>query len=112
MLLDLGMSNIEKAVRSNHEDAIFDIVVTPGADTSLFPAGYNKWRKKFEIKVSSPAKDNKANREVITTVATFFNKKIEDVFIVSGKKNKNKTVLVKNLSFKDALSQLQESINE
>jgi len=37
-----------------------------------FLAGYNQWRKCIEIKVHSEAKENKANNEVIETVAKFF----------------------------------------
>lgn len=105
------MPNIEKAVRSNPKGTYINVSVTPNSDKCLFPAGYNKWRKKIDIRVNSPTKDNKANKEVLMTVATFFSKNIEDVFIVNGKKNKNKTILVKNISSDNAVKKLQESLD-
>ncbi len=105
------MPDIEKAVRSDDQGTYIELSVTPDSKKSLFPAGFNKWRKKIDINVSSPAKDNQANKEILMTLATFFNKNIEDIYIVNGKKNKNKTVLIKDISFDTAVKKLQESIN-
>ena len=67
------MGDIEKAVRKNRDGAIIDLFVTTGANDNIFPAGYNQWRKRLEIKVTSPPIDNKANSDVIKTCAAFFN---------------------------------------
>lgn len=105
------MPDLEKAVRSDSQGTYIDISVTPDSTKCIFPAGYNKWRKKIDINVSSPAKDNKANKEILMIFSNFFNKNIEDIFIVNGKKNKNKTILVKNISFDAAVKKLQESLD-
>jgi len=105
------MKNIHKAVKNKEDGTFLNLFVIPNSNTTLFPSGYNKWRNKIEIKVSSKAKDNKANKEVITTIATFFNKSIKDIFIVSGKKSKIKTVLVKDISIDDAAEKLSESLD-
>jgi len=105
------MVKIDKIVKKHQDGAIINLFVTPGAQTIHFPAGFNKWRRCIEIKVKSPAKDNKVNKEVIKTVADFLDKPVEDVFILSGVKNRSKTVLVKGIST-DAISErLRESLN-
>jgi len=105
------MRDIEKAVKSKQDGAFLNLFVIPNSSSNFFPAGYNEWRKTVEIKVCSPAKDNKANIEVIKTVAEFFNVPINNVLIVSGGKNKEKTVLIKHIPKKDVLKKLMESLN-
>ena len=85
------MSNLGNSVRKHQDGAILNLFVTTRVGDS-FPAGYNAWRKRVEINVSSPPKDNKANKDVIKTVAAFFNKSIRDVFVISGSKSREKTV--------------------
>ena len=105
------MEKIGKVVKKHQDGATINLFVTPGAQTILFPAGYNRWRRCIEIKVRSPAKDSKANKEVIKTVASFVDKPIKDVYVVSGTKNRSKIVLVKGITA-DAISErLKESLN-
>ena len=105
------MGDIEKAVKVHHDGAILNLFVTTGANKAFFPAGYNKWRRRVEIKVSSPAKDNQANKDVIKTSAMFFNKPIEQVLILSGKKSREKSILIKDMSADSIVKMLQEKIN-
>ena len=65
------MDDISKTVKKHHDGAIINLFVTPGAQSTIFPAGYNKWRQCIEIKVNSPARDNKANKDVIKSIAKF-----------------------------------------
>ena len=62
------MGNFKEAVKKHNNGTILALFVTPNAGLTIFPAGYNNWRKRIEIKVASAAKDNKANKEVIKTV--------------------------------------------
>ena len=105
------MTYLGDAVREHQDGAILDLFVTSGYNICSFPAGFNRWRKRIEIKVSSPAKDNKANRDVIRTSAEFFNKSMEDVIIINGKKSRKKTVLIKDISSNNVLKKLKESLN-
>ncbi len=59
------MNNLKDSVKRYQDGAAIDLFVTPDARSSVFPAGYNEFRKRIEIKVNSPAKENKANLEVI-----------------------------------------------
>jgi uncharacterized protein (TIGR00251 family) len=105
------MGELENVVNKSPDGANLYLFVTPNADVSIFPAGFNKWRKKIEIKVCSKAKDNKANLEVIDIVAKFFNQPIKNVIIISGKKSRDKTVFIKDVSVNKVVKKLKESLN-
>ena len=105
------MGKISKIVKKHHDGAIINLFVTPGSQTTIFPAGYNKWRRCMEIKVNSPAKGNKANKDVIITIAEFLDKTVEDVFVVSGIKHRSKTVLIKGISAEEISERLKESLD-
>jgi uncharacterized protein (TIGR00251 family) len=101
-----------EGIINKHESGVtIDIFVTPNSEKSIFPAGINKWRKRIDIKVRSKAKDNLANLEVIKLIAGFFNKQVKDVYVLTGKKTKEKTILIENISEKTALKIIKESID-
>ena len=102
---------MDKLVKKHQDGAKFNLFVTSGADTINFPAGFNKWRNCIEIKVSAPAKDNKANKDVIKTVANFFDKPVNDVYLISGVKNRTKTVFIKETSVNFVSERLKESLD-
>ena len=105
------MYKISHLVKKHRDGAIINLFVTPGTKSAIFPAGYNKWRNCIEIKICSPAKDNQANKEVIKTVADYVNKPVENVFIISGTKNRSKSVLIKDISPDVISERLKESLN-
>ena len=105
------MGVIGKAVRKNQDGATLDIFVTTGNDKNIFPDGFNKWRKRIEIKVKSPAKDSMANIEIIKTIAKFFDTPVKNVWIVKGKKSKEKTIFIKKISVNSVVKRLEESLN-
>lgn len=106
------MGKIGKIVKKHDNGAILNLFVTPSARNTIFPAGVNTWRKCIEISVPSPAKDNKANKDVIVTVADFFDKPVNDVFVLKGGKKKEKTIFVKDVSVDFVLNRLKESLDE
>jgi uncharacterized protein (TIGR00251 family) len=105
------MKEIEKAIKNQQDGTSINVFVSADTNQSVFPAGYDEWRKTIKINVSSPAKDNRANIEILKTVAKFFDKSIQDVFIVSGEKSKEKTILIKEISAHNVINKLQESLN-
>ncbi|KYK21171.1 hypothetical protein AYK24_09515 [Thermoplasmatales archaeon SG8-52-4] len=105
------MPKKSKVVKKHKDGATINLFVTPGAKTILFPAGYNKWRNCIDIKVKAPAKDTQANKEVIKTIADFFNTPIKDVYIISGSKNRLKTILVKGISVNNISEKLLGHLN-
>ena len=105
------MEDLEGIVKEHQDGTLLNISVTPNSDSVVFPSGLNKWRKSLEIKVSSPAKDNRANKDIIKTIADFFEKPMRDVFVVSGSKNKNKTILIKGVTTKYVSLRVRDSLD-
>ena len=105
------MDLYDDIIKKHKNGTTIDLFITVDSKKSIFPAGLNKWRKKIEIKVSAKAKNNQANLEVVKIIAEFFNKPIKNVFIISGKKSKEKTVLIKDLSVNTVSKKLMESLN-
>ena len=105
------MSKIEDSIKKHRDGALLDIFVTSGANAVVFPAGYNPWRKRVEIKVRSEAKDNKANMEVIKTVAEYFHKPTRNVLITSGGKKREKTLFVEDILVDDIVKKLRKSLD-
>jgi len=105
------MEDIEKIVKKHRDGAIFDIFVTPDAHNIIFPAGCNDWRKCIEINVRASAEKDKANKEIIQTIADFFDKPLSDIYILAGRKNREKTVLVKGVTVNFVSERLRESLD-
>ena len=107
------MSNLKNSVKRYQDGVSIDLFVTPDASTSIFPAGYNEFRKRIEIKVNSPAKDNKANLEVLKKVSDFFDKPLLDVFVVTGAKmllDFLHSIFIKGMPPKNAVKKIQEHL--
>ena len=105
------MDLFEGIIKKHGSGVTINLFVTPNSEISEFPADVNKWRKRIEIKVCAKAKDNQANLEVIKIVAGFFKKPIKNVYILSGKKSKEKTVLIEDISENNAFQKLRGSLN-
>jgi uncharacterized protein (TIGR00251 family) len=106
------MTSFKDAIKSSNQGIILCLHVVPGSSQAIFPVGYNQWRKCIEIKVCSKAKDNKANNEVIETVAEFFRMSVKDVILMSGQKSREKIICLSNISVDKACAQLEESFHE
>ena len=105
------MINPKEAIGKHHEGATLNLFVTTESTSNIFPVSYNEWRKSLEIKVLSPAKDNKANLDVIKTISNFFETSPSDVFVLTGKKKREKTVLIKGISPRKATKMIKESLD-
>lgn len=105
------MISFTDARKQSNQGILLYLHVIPGASQTMFPVRYNPWRKSIEIKVKSEAKDNKANTEIITTVAKFFDVSIKDVVLVNGEKKKEKTICVKSISLDAVDSKIKESLH-
>ncbi len=105
------MPKIDKFIENHKDGTILNIAVKPDCNSVVFPAGFNSWRKRLEIEVKSPAKDNKANKDIIKTLAAFFETPVNSVYVVSGTKKRNKTVLIKGVTSKYVSSKLRDSLD-
>jgi len=98
-------------IKKYRDGLTIDLFVKPDAKKCIFPAGFNKWRKRINIKVCAKAKDNQANLEVVKIISEFFTIPVKNVYIISSKKTKEKTVYIKNISKIKAVKKLKESLN-
>ena len=72
----------EKAVHQSKNGIIIKLCVSPHAPQTVFPAGYNTWRHCIEIKIRAAAQDNKANTELINTLADYFHLSPNDIVLI------------------------------
>ena len=103
--------NCNDAISLLKDIVLIKIHVIPSSSQSLFPSGYNNWRQCIEVKVKAAAKENKANSEVIEKIAEFFNISVKNIHIVSGKKEREKTVSIENIQKSDVCRKIEESLN-
>ena len=101
----------DEVLKKHGSGVTINLFVTPNSEKSKFPAGFNKWRNKIEINVCSKAKDNLANIEVIRMIADFFNKQVKYVYVLTGKKSREKTVLIEDISEKTVSRRLKELVD-
>lgn len=105
------MTSYTDALQQSSQGILLCLHVSPGSSQTVFPVKYDQWRRSIEIKVRSQAKDNKANSEVIATVAGFFKLPAKDVVLVSGKKTREKTVCLKNISAEAVTAKLKRFLH-
>jgi len=102
---------IKDAVKKHKLGTTVDLFVTKKSTSNIFPENIDELKNSIPISVVCPDKDNKANKEVIKTLACFFDKPINNVFVVSGAKKNEKTVLIKGASVRYVSNKLRESLD-
>lgn len=98
------MEQYADAIVETTHGVVITLDVTAGAKRSLFPAGYNTWRKSIRCQVAAPAVDGKANRAIIDIVAGILGVPRADVVIISGHTSTSKTVAVAGQSRSDVIA--------
>ena len=101
-----------KAITSSEGKLLLNIHVVPSSKKAVFPTAYNPWRKCIEIKVQAEAQQNKANKEIIELIATFFNIPQKHVSIISGKKTREKTIGIEHADEHTIKMKLGEVLHE
>lgn len=84
------------------KDVLLNIRVKANSDKFKI-LGINKWDKRLHIKLKSPARKGKANKELIERLRKIFNK---EVGIFSGMKSRKKKILIKNASIEEILKKV------
>ena len=100
-----------KAITQIGKTVTIQLHVIPGSSQSIFPIGYNTWRQCIEMKVKAIAQDNKANNEVKELIASFFHIPRKDISIISGHKQREKTISIKNGDINSICKKIKETIN-
>lgn len=95
------MSGMSGALFEDSAGTSIAIEVTAGAKVSRFPAGYNVWRKTIACKVTAPAVDGKANKAVISLIASTLGVPVSSVSIQSGMTASQKKIHVSGIKKND-----------
>lgn len=96
--------SFEEAIKDLGSGIIVDIEVTPGSRSISVPSGYNEWRKRIEVKLTKNAQKGKANEQLIECLAALFGISSSDILISSGATSSKKSVLIKGISYQQAVS--------
>jgi len=83
-----------KAVKEVEDGILVDIEVSTRSNKFEI-AGYNDWRERIEIRIKSPPLKGKANKEIINEFSRLTK---SDVEIISGHKNRQKTLKIFKIS--------------
>jgi uncharacterized protein (TIGR00251 family) len=76
--------------------------VIPNSNIPIFPGEYHPWRHTIDIHVSSPAKNNQANQDVINTLSKFFKIPQKEITIIKGQTTRLKTIHLETISINKA----------
>ncbi len=96
--------SFEEAIKDLGSDIIVDIEVTPGSRSVSVPSGYNEWRKRIEVKLTKNAQKGKANEQLVECLAELFEISSSNILISSGATSSKKSLLIKGISYKQAVS--------
>lgn len=102
----ISQSDFSEAIQVTKDGVILDIIVRPKSKYSGLE-GYEKWRKKIEIRLTSRPVQGQANEELISIISKFFGLKNSDVIIISGTKSVNKRILLKDADFESIKATLE-----
>ncbi|MDK2916624.1 MAG: uncharacterized protein PWR25_1181 [Euryarchaeota archaeon] len=100
------METYADAVAETPHGVTITLDVTAGAKRSVFPAGYNEWRKSIKCQIAAPAVGGRANRAIIDLLAETFNVPRADVEIIAGHTSSSKIVAITGVSRSRALARL------
>ena len=92
-----------EALESHPQGLIIRFEVKAGSSKLCVPSGFNPWRKVFEAKLTEESTKGRANRQLLNSVAAFFDIPTRQVKVLHGHKSARKVVLVKGIPMEKAL---------
>jgi hypothetical protein len=104
------MARLEDAVREAGEGVALNLEVQPGARSEGFPSGFNPWRGRIQARVQAQPENGEANEALRGLVSQFFQVPASQVVLTHGATDRQKTVVVQGLPWKDALLRLREGL--
>jgi uncharacterized protein (TIGR00251 family) len=97
---------LKDAIRSEPGRTKVRLHVSPGSSESGF-TGYDPWRKRINVSTSSQPKKGEANSELMSLISKWFGIEESMVEIVSGKKDRSKSVSIEGLDEGEVLEVLE-----
>ncbi len=98
---------MQDAIQSESGRVMINLHVTPGASKDGFH-GYDQWRKCIKVAVKGHPRKGEANAEVIELLSNWFGVRKSRIEIVSGGKDRLKTVSVRGLDKESVLRILKD----
>lgn len=93
-----------ETIKETGKNVLLRVKVKPSSD-NFKVTKINKWTGLLEIKLSQPAKKGKANEELVKKLGEILNKKIG---IKTGRRSREKTLIVYNSSKKEIVKKLNK----
>jgi len=88
---------------------VVNVRVSPRAKRSVLKGEHDG---ELKIRVAAPAVDNKANKELIRFLATFFGVSKRKVGLIRGEHSRSKTLSLAGMTLKEAASRLDLSASD
>ncbi len=102
--------HIEDAVQSGSGHTTVRFHITPASSKTGF-GGYDPWRRSIKVSIKGQPRKGEANAELVSILAEWFGVDESKVDIVSGKKDRSKSVSIQGLGegkVLEVLKKLQE----
>lgn len=92
------MIDINDVVTLASTGAVSIVIELQPSSSSTEISGINEWRKRLQVKVTSPALKGAANQELINLMSDFFGLPNSSVKLDSGAKDRRKRILISDIS--------------
>lgn len=92
------MIDINDVVTLASTGAVSIVIELQPSSSSTEISGINEWRKRLQVKVTSPALKGAANQELINLMSDFFGLPNSSVKLDSGAKDRRKRILLSDIS--------------
>ena len=102
------MNGINDVVTLASTGAVSIVIELQPSSSSTEISGINEWRKRLQVKVTSPALKGAANQELINLMSDFFGLPNSSVKLDSGAKDRRKRILISDIS----LELVREKLNQ
>lgn len=87
----MATHDLEDAVTASDGGSVVAVRVTPGADATAVPSGFDVWRGTVEARVAAPARDGEANEALLGALAALVD---ADCRLASGATGRRKRVWI------------------
>ena len=91
------MMDINDVVALASSGEVSIVIELQPSSSSTEISGFNEWRKRLQVKVTSPALKGAANQDLINLMSDFFGLPNSSVKLDSGAKNRRKRILLSDI---------------
>lgn len=105
MIIMIDISDVVTAASSGEVSIVIEL--HPSSSTSEI-SGINEWRKRLQVKVTSPALKGAANQDLINLMSDFFGLPNSSVKLDSGVKDRRKRILLSGISLELVRERLEQ----